>query len=76
MNIKHFLLLATGFALTTTVVGQNKTKDNQDYMRSSLYTIIVDDHGLVGYNEAQTIKNTFFETPLPEKFNDHNLEKI
>jgi hypothetical protein len=75
MNVKHFLVLATGFALTTAVVGQNKTKDNQDYMRSSLYTIIVDDHGLVGYNEAQTIKSTFFETPLPEKFNDHNLEK-
>lgn len=45
----------------------------EEYMRSSLYTIILDDHGLMDANKANLIKATFFKTPLPEKFNDHNL---
>lgn len=44
-----------------------------DYMRSSLYTIILDDQGLMNEQKAAIIKKTFFEAPLPEKFNDHNL---
>ncbi|MDR2628271.1 MAG: hypothetical protein LBC40_09585 [Dysgonamonadaceae bacterium] len=44
------------------------------YRRSSLYTIILDDEGLMDQAKAQIIKETFNATPLPEKFNDHNLD--
>lgn len=47
--------------------------DINQYRRSSLYTIIIDDEGLMERSKAEIIKKTFFETPLPEKFNDHNL---
>lgn len=43
-----------------------------DYVRSSLYTIILDDHGLMDEEKAAIVKNKFFETPIPDKFNDHN----
>lgn len=54
---------------------QEKKDGIEKYMRSSLYTIILDDHGLMDGHNAEIIKNTFFETPLPEKFNDHNLSR-
>ncbi|MDR2919183.1 MAG: hypothetical protein LBV72_07460 [Tannerella sp.] len=47
--------------------------DINQYRRSSLYTIIIDDEGLMERSKAEIIKKTFIETPLPEKFNDHNL---
>lgn len=35
--------------------------------------IILDDHGLMDEKKAKIIKKTFFDAPVPEKFNDHNL---
>lgn len=40
------------------------------YRRSSIYTIMIDDAGLV---KADTIKRSFEVSPIPDKFNDHNL---
>lgn len=41
------------------------------YRRSSIYMMMLDDHGLVN---ADLIKNTFVSMPIPEKFNDHTLK--
>lgn len=52
---------------------QNKgSKDVQSvvYRRSSIYTLMLDDAGLV---KADTIKRSFEASPVPDKFNDHNL---
>lgn len=70
-----FLALCASSLIATTALAQDKKQVKSDsYVRSSLYTIIVDDHGLSDDgNNSQIIKETFFSTPLPEKFNDHNL---
>jgi len=51
---------------------QEKGKDVKSavYRRSSIYTIILDDAGLV---HADVIKDAFIQSPVPEKYNDHNL---
>ncbi|MDM1044712.1 hypothetical protein HX004_06500 [Myroides sp. 1354] len=72
--IKNVVLVVFGLGFIPGIMGQDKNSEVSDYMRSSLYTMIAEDHGFA-FAEAQTIKTTFFETPLPEKFNDHNLEK-
>lgn len=41
------------------------------YRRSSLYTLMLDNTGLI---HADVIKATFEGAPLPDKFNNHNLE--
>lgn len=40
------------------------------YKRSSLYTLIVTD---ADRKYESTIKKTFLNTPIPDKFNDHNI---
>jgi hypothetical protein len=40
------------------------------YRRSSIYTLMLDDAGLV---KADTIKRSFEISPIPDKFNNHNL---
>lgn len=75
---KLTIMLATSLVATTMAsFAQDKKQVADDYMRSSLYTIIVDDHGINGNGNAKgaIIKETFYKTPLPEKFNDHNLDK-
>lgn len=66
-------LLAAFFAVNQLSAQQGEADDIAQYKRSSLYTIILDDHGLMNGSKAEIIKKTFAETPLPEKFNDHNL---
>lgn len=73
MKKTNLLLLALAFVAHGSFA-QKKDGVIEDYMRSSLYTIILDDHGLMDATKAEIIKTTFFNTPLPEKFNDHNLD--
>lgn len=40
------------------------------YRRSSLYTLMIDHKNLP---KAEVIKKAFLESPIPDKFNDHNL---
>jgi hypothetical protein len=47
-----------------------KNTESADYRRSSLYTIMVQDPSQPYYD---VIKNTFNNAPVPDKFNDHNL---
>lgn len=77
MNKITFMLAASLVASSIASFAQDKKQIANDYVRSSLYTIIVDDHGINGDGNAKGafIKETFYKTPLPEKFNDHNLEK-
>ncbi len=56
------ILLANNFAQS----GNTTSK----YRRSSIYTIMIDDAGLV---KADTIKDAFMKAPVPDKYNDHNL---
>lgn len=75
MKIIQTIAIAILMLATATVVAQEIKKDDNKlqsitYRRSSLYTIMLDDAGLV---KADTIKRSFDSTPIPEKFNDHNL---
>lgn len=70
--MKYLFLIVTVCGIMR-LSAQEAQDELTNYMRSSLYTIILDDHGLMDENKAEIIKSTFFETPLPEKFNDHNL---
>lgn len=75
MKITQTIAIAILMLATATVVAQEIKKDDNKlqsitYRRSSLYTIMLDDAGLV---KADTIKRSFDSTPIPEKFNDHNL---
>lgn len=71
--MKKFSSLFVGLALVAFGASAQNNNPETDYKRSSLYTIILDDHGLMNNEKAEIIKTTFAETPLPEKFNDHNL---
>jgi hypothetical protein len=51
------------------VIGQNDQIE-AIYRRSSLYTMMVNEPNR---QYAEEIAKTFFGSPLPEKFNDHNL---
>lgn len=73
MNKITLLSVASLLATSFSVNAQDKKNITEDYMRSSLYTIIIEDHGITSDGKSGTIKETFFSTPLPEKFNDHNL---
>ncbi len=75
MKITQTIAIAILMLATATVVAQEIKKDDNklqstSYRRSSLYTIMLDDAGLV---KADTIKRSFNSTPIPEKFNDHNI---
>jgi len=73
MKNKGLFIVAAILVCSQFVMSQQNSDINQ-YRRSSLYTIIIDDEGLMEKTKAEIIKNTFVETPLPEKFNDHNLD--
>ncbi len=46
------------------------TTQETTYRRSSLYTLMVDQKNLP---KADVIKDVFIKSPIPDKFNDHNL---
>lgn len=71
--MKTFNSLLAGLAFITLSASAQTDNTVTDYKRSSLYTIILDDHGLMDKGKAEIIKETFAKTPLPEKFNDHNI---
>ena len=56
------------FAQTTDK--SDKNLQSTKYRRSSIYTLMIDDAGLV---MADTIKHCFETAPIPDKFNDHTL---
>ncbi|MFA7445150.1 MAG: hypothetical protein WCY89_04325 [Flavobacteriaceae bacterium] len=51
---------------------QEVSPDELKYRRSSLYTVMIETPGLPYANE---IKQYFANSPMPDKFNDHNLGK-
>ena len=70
--MKKFILSASLFACF--IAGTSaQSSDNTDYVRSSLFTIIINDEGLMDAHKAAIIKDNFLTSPIPEKFNDHNL---
>jgi hypothetical protein len=60
---------ASAVAISTSV---NNVQDATRYRRSSLYTIMIDNHGLP---YSDDIKSAFAKSPVHDKFNDHNLSK-
>ncbi|MCB8965152.1 MAG: hypothetical protein H6536_08990 [Bacteroidales bacterium] len=76
MNLLRLSCTAIGLLVTTGLAAQDiPQKDDKklqsiNYRRSSIYTIMLDDAGLV---KADTIKRSFEGAPIPDKFNDHTL---
>jgi hypothetical protein len=75
MKIRNLLLvLVACLAIVPTMTGQTTGEEKKapetKYRRSSLYTMMIDDAGLIN---GHVIKETFIQTPIPDKFNDHCL---
>ncbi len=75
MRAKTLLILLIGFLTVGSTFAQTTNKDDKQlqsvkYRRSSIYTLMIDDAGLV---MADTIKRCFETAPIPDKFNDHTL---
>jgi hypothetical protein len=58
------------FAIVSMEAQKSVKVGSTKYRRSSIYTIMIDDAGLV---KADTIKASFLSAPVPDKYNDHNL---
>jgi hypothetical protein len=69
MKLKSSILLFVACSFITVSIAQSG-KPSTKYRRSSIYTIMLDDAGLV---KADTIKDAFMKAPVPDKYNDHNL---
>lgn len=75
MKLKKFTLTIVSILVFSSLIAQEFNKDDKklqdvNYRRSSIYTIMLDDAGLV---KADTIKRSFESSPIPDKFNDHTL---
>lgn len=74
---KHyiFLVLIACIGITVTSTAQSGSGDQKKtdvkYRRSSLYTIMLDDAGLIN---GAVIKDAFLKARIPDKFNDQVLE--
>jgi hypothetical protein len=64
-NILLALLISFSIMLNAQV------KTDVKYRRSSLYTLMINDPNRI---HAKVIKETFVSSPIPDKFNDHNLK--
>jgi hypothetical protein len=69
MKLKSTIFLFIACSFVTISIAQSG-KTSAKYRRSSIYTIMLDDAGLV---KADTIKDAFMKSPVPDKYNDHNL---
>ncbi len=58
--------------ICTVVAQDSQEKFDSKYRRSSLYTVMIDKPDLP---YATEIKKNFENSPIPDKFNDHNLGK-
>lgn len=69
-KILYSLLLISSI----TIYAQEKTENafEAKYRRSSLYSVMIDQPELPYAGE---IKKNFENSPIPDKFNDHNLTK-
>lgn len=75
MKAKRLFFTIIGCLILSNVIGQAVKPDDKQlqsvkYRRSSIYTLMLDDAGLV---KADTIKRCFESSPIPDKFNDHTL---
>jgi hypothetical protein len=68
-NLIKALLIPLLTASSIIGIAQEKNPQTSKYIRSSLYTLMVDDPSRP---MADTIKLSFLKTPIPDKFNDHN----
>ena len=67
-----FSILFITSSLVSSIAQDTKEKFESKYRRSSLYTVMLDNPQLTYANE---IKKNFEKSPLPDKFNNHNLTK-
>jgi hypothetical protein len=71
--MKNTLLLPLFLGIFTFTFAQDsKNEMDVKYRRSSLYSVMVDQPGLP---YASEIKKNFENSPIPDKFNNHNLSK-
>ncbi len=64
LTVALLSLLASGSAF-----GQKKEVGDENYKRSSLAIIFIDE---AGSPSRELIRNTVIESPVPDKYNDHN----
>ena len=65
------LLVGAGLFAQDAKTGKDTTGVMMKYRRSSLYSVIIE-HPTFPY--ASAIDSAFFAMPLPDKFNDHNIQ--
>ncbi len=75
MKVIRLLFLMMGCLIISNSIAQTINKDDKKmqstkYRRSSIYTLMLDDAGLI---KADTIKRSFESAPIPDKFNDQTL---
>ncbi|TRX25384.1 hypothetical protein FNW25_09315 [Flavobacterium franklandianum] len=68
--MKKIILSLIAITFFTALYAQENKEKSVKYRRSSLYTVMVDAPNLP---YADSIKKFFINSPIPEKFNDHNL---
>ena len=69
---KLFVCLLAMFLVGASAYAQRRVAvDTANYMRSSLYLLLLKDTSV--YANAELIKQSFEEVPMPDKYNDHNL---
>ena len=71
-GISKLVLLLLGLALFGGRAEAQKRDSIEAYQRSSLYSILIS-HPETRYGEE--IADVFHSIPIPEKFNDHNLNR-
>lgn len=65
------LLVGAGLFAQDAKTGKDTTGVMLKYRRSSLYSVIIE-HPTFPY--AESIDSAFFAMPIPDKFNDHNIQ--
>ncbi len=71
MRLLLLVCFTTSLVMVKAQTAPTANANEANYKRSSLYTIMIDQGELPN---SDIIKDVFFSTPIPDKFNDHNLK--
>ncbi len=69
--MKRLSLILAALLLVVSVSAQRNVDSLVKYRRSSLYTLLIK-HSQLPYGES--IDSAFMMMPMPDKFNNHNLD--
>lgn len=73
MLLRHLILTVSATIIATvTVSAQKRDSIDENYRRSSLCVLLIDETGMP---MRDTIKAAFLSSPIPDKYNDHNISE-